>query len=220
MPILLCPITGGVGSVKRIRAVVSIVQKSSKIKFEILPVQFIKASVGEIWWHFGLGEEQERHLDDQNAMLRREGPLYARSLEEWGFTGVPSLLVHDPWIGPALVEASAWSALENTDYLFLRYGDDLVGTSYGIASHVWEAQEPTRRPSDGAVPDHFIYSTFITKSMMKRKDFTLHTCESWVDPKFMRSAVRQLLEIIRDDRAIKDHVAPSRTSNLPVSRMS
>jgi len=188
----------------RIRALVTIVQSSSNIKLEILPAQFIKASVDEIDWHFGLEEEQQEHLESHEDRLSREGPLYTRTLKEWGLTGVPSILVHDPLIGAAIVETSAWSALENTDYLFLRYGDGLVGTSYGIASHVWDAQDPPARPVNGGLPDHYIYTTFITRGLMTRKGFTLHTCEQSVDPKFTRSAIRQILETIRDAHSVEN----------------
>lgn len=184
----------------RIRTLVNVAKRSSNLKVDILPALFIKASVEEICWRFGHGEIQKEDPDIPEAMIRREGPLYVRTLKEWGFKGVPSLLVQDPLIGNALIEASAWSVLENTDYLFLRYGDELEGTSYGIASHVWDAQDPTKGPAEGGAPDHFIYSTFITTSMMKRKGFTIQTCVAWVDPKITRLAVRQILEIMRDER--------------------
>lgn len=169
----------------------------SDLRIEVLPAQFIKASAGEIFRHFGMGELPEDGLEYVETPFHREAGLYLRTMGEWGYTGVPSLLVRDPWIGPVLVESSAWSALENTDYLFLRYGDELEGTSYGCASFVWDAKDPRVPPAEGVMPDHFIYTTFITTGMMERKGFTLQTCGAWVNPALTRNAVREIREIMR-----------------------
>lgn len=180
----------------RIRALVGTVsRRSSNFKIDVLPAQFIRASIDEIGRHFGVGEGPGA-THDIEAIFEREGSLYLRTMGEWGYTGVPSLAVNDPWIGPALIEASAWSALENTDHLFLRYGEEWKGTSYGIASLVWNSQDPRRPPADGAIPDHCIYWTFVTKGMMKRKRFTLQTCGAWVNPNLTRKAVREIQDIM------------------------
>jgi len=154
----------------RIRALTLIAQRFAKV--EILPAQFCTASVSEIHQHFASSLEQDQSLE---AITRREGPLYLRTLREWGgFTGIPSMLVLDPLLGKVLVEASAWSLLENTNYLFFWYGE-LWGSSYGIASQVWDSEDPTKPSNASDTPDHFIYSTFITRPMMKRKKFALQS---------------------------------------------
>jgi hypothetical protein len=190
----------------RIRTLTSITQRFAKV--ETLPVLFCKASVSEIHHHCAIGRVRDQNFDDIDEFRRREG-LYFRTLSEWGwsathpiFTGIPSMLVHDPLLGKVLVEASAWSLLENTNYIFFWCGEfwygELQGTSYGIASQVWDSENPSKQANAADTPDHFIYSTFITRPMMKRKGFTLQTCASWTDPKSTRAAVRQILEIARD----------------------
>jgi hypothetical protein len=182
----------------RIRALARLTKRFARV--EILPALFCKASVSEIHHNCAIGHERDENFDDIDEFRRGEG-LYFRTLSEWGwsashpiFTGIPSMLVHDPLIGSVLVDASAWSLLENTNYIFFWYGE-LQGSSYGIASQVWDSEDPTRPANATDVPDHFIYSTFITRPMMKRKGFTLQTCASWTDPKSTHAAVRQILEI-------------------------
>jgi hypothetical protein len=177
----------------RIRALTRLTEQFAKV--EILAALFCKASVTEIRLHYGIGQVRDQNFDDVEAITRREGPLYMRTLKEWGgFTGIPSMLVDDPLLGSVLVEASAWSLLEDTNYIFFRCGK-LEGSSYGIASQVWDSVDPTKPAHADGTPDHFIYSTFITRPMMKRKAFTLQTCASWTDPQRTRAAVRQILEI-------------------------
>ncbi len=90
----------------RIRALKSITQRFAKV--EILPAQFCKASVSEIHLHYGIGQERDENFYSIEAIRRREEPLSFRSLRECGgFTGIPSMLVHDPLLGTALVELSA-----------------------------------------------------------------------------------------------------------------
>jgi hypothetical protein len=188
----------------RIRALTRLTKRFAKV--EILPVLFCKASVSEIHHNCAISQERDENFDDIAEFRRGEG-LYFRTLSEWGwsathpiFTGIPSMLVHDPLLGSVLVEASAWSLLENTNYIFFWHGE-LEGTSYGIASQVWDSEDPTRPANTTEAPDHFIYSTFITRPMMKRKAFTLQTCASWTDQKSTRAAIRQILEIAGDQQA-------------------
>ena len=151
----------------RIRVLARLTEQFAKVT--ILPVQFIKASVEEIVRHFGLDDPARNPADKNIAeIVRRQGSLSMRTLSEsGGFRGVPSRLVDDPVFGEVLIDASAWSIWEDTNYLFFSYGRQLEGTSYGIASQVWDSADPTRPASVGLPPDHYIYTTFITTAMMK-----------------------------------------------------
>jgi hypothetical protein len=113
------------------------------------------------------------------------------------------MLVHDPWLGRVLVEASAWSILEKTNHIFLSYGRELKGSNYGIATYVWDGDIPTRPMQLGTLPDHFLYHSFITVPMMRRKRFTILTCANWTDPKRTRAAMREIIDIASEQQATR-----------------
>jgi len=180
----------------RIRVLDHLMKSFAKV--EVLPSLFTRASIEEV-----PGYENVSNQSITAENLQQQARLPLRTLAEWGgsidkdfrgIKGVPSLLVSDPLFGKCLIEASAWSTLEETNYLFFRTGD-LHGTAYGISSQVWDATDPTRSNNISEMPDHFIYTYFITRGMAKRKNFGLLTSASWTDKTKTRAAIQQIREI-------------------------
>jgi hypothetical protein len=174
----------------RIRVLETITNRFAKV--EIVPALFCRASIQEVLNHFGCPEGE----DAITKTFPGQEILYMRTIRDWGLNGIPSMLVHDPVVGEIIVEASAWSLLEETNYLSITTPSD-DGEATEIASAVWSGGH---QGEEGEYPpDHFIYSVFVPPKMMKRKGFKLHTCGNWTDPAKTRVAVRQVLEIAQSD---------------------
>ena len=170
----------------RIRVLERIVRRFAAV--EILPVLFCKASIEEILNHYDSVEGEE----EMSRILTRQAALYTRLNGQWGLSGIPSLLVRDPIVGKIIVEASAWSFLEQINFILIREATRDDG-AIETASEVWS--NGVQRSKGERLPDHVIFLNYIMPRLMKRKGFKLHTCANWTDHTKTHPAIRQVLDI-------------------------